>query len=258
MWLVNVLRTLFRATKPAQKTAGPGSAEGVADAPAPLDLSPPADKHPLITTDLLRRLGVPEAEQWALPLIRAATRRGIVTADRIACFLGTVLHESAGCTRLVESLNYSPEGILRTWPSHFTPLDAARLGRRNGQLADQRAIAERAYGGRMGNGIEGCGDGYRFRGRGLIQITGRANYEAAARALGQKLETFDAYLETKTGAAEASAWWWQANGCNEIADTGDLVALRRRVNGGIMGLEHANDRINQVRAALRGVPVKAA
>ena len=182
----------------------------------------------------------------------ACAAYGIASRARLAHFLATVLHESGDLTRLTESLNYSSEGLMRTWPNHFPPEDARRWGRGPDHPADERAIAERAYGGRIGNRVEGSGDGFLFRGRGLIQLTGRANYEAAAKALGIALCNLPAWLETRDGAALSAAWWWRTHGCNDLAEAGDIVALRRRVNGGLLGLDEVRRRHARIVAAMGG------
>jgi len=201
-----------------------------------------------VTPDLLRALGAAEPDAWAAPLARAMRRRGITTKPRAAAFLATVLHETGGFRRLTESLDYSPEGLMRTWPSRFDADEARRLGRGVGKAADQRGIAEKVYSGRLGNIVPG--DGFLFRGRGLIQLTGRANYERAAAALAHPLDEFLRWIITPDGAAETAAWWWQDAGCNELADTGDIKAVRRRVNGGLNGLD---DVLKRYEAAMRAL-----
>jgi putative chitinase len=239
--ILNAILAWFRRPTPVTarpEAAGPGSAEGMAAAPAP--------PHAFVTAELLRRLGVAAAEEWAAVLHPACRQRGITTPLRLAHFLGTILHESVQLSHLVESLNYTPEALLRTWPARFTAAQAARCGRRQGQLADQEEIAEIAYGGRMGNGPAGSGDGWRYRGRGVIQITGRTNYLNTAAALGVPFAQLPAWLETRHGAAEAAAWWWAARGCNTLADAGldeaAIEAVRRRVNGGVNGLDDVTAR----------------
>lgn len=203
-----------------------------------------------VTPDLLQRLGVALARDWAVPLDIACRSFGITTKLRVAHFLATVMHESQDFYRLTENLNYSVEGLMRTWPARFPAADAARMGRRNGQLADERAIAERAYGGRMGNGPEGAGDGYLYRGRGLIQLTGKTNYREVSKAVGVPLDKLPAWLETREGAASSAAWWWSTHGCNSLADADDVVSIRRIVNGGGNGLSGVVSRVQRVMAAL--------
>lgn len=222
--------------------------------PVPPAAAPPVPAPAVVAPDaaLLRRLGVRDAEGWAAAMMPACAAYGIASRPRLAHFLATVLHESGDLTRLTENLNYSAEGLMRTWPSRFPPEDARRWGRTADHPADERAIAERAYGGRIGNRVEGSGDGHLFRGRGLIQLTGRANYEAAAKALGVALRDLPAWLETREGAARSAAWWWRTNGCNDLAEAGDIVALRRRVNGGLLGLEDVRRRFARILAAMGG------
>ena len=212
----------------------------------------PAAPEMLPTPGLLRALGVADADAWAAALRHSCAEQGITTRARVAHFLATVLHETSGFTRLRESLDYTPAGLRRTWPNRFSEADAMRWGRGQRGPADQRAIAERAYGGRMGNGPEGSGDGHRFIGRGLIQLTGRANYEAAARAFRMSPDDLASWLESRMGATRVAAWWWEAHGCNALADAGDIVALRRRVNGGLIGIEDVRARLDRVLRAIGG------
>lgn len=182
---------------------------------------------------MCRRLGI--KEPWHAPLIAAMSRHDINTPRRAAAFLATLHHESAGFTRLVENLNYSPEKLMATWPKRFDRVKANALGRRRaapGVLARpalQPDIAEVAYGGRMGN--DQPGDGWRYRGRGLIQLTGRANY----REFGFEDNPDDA--AKPEGAAEIAAAFWSKRGCNAMADRGDIAGWRKAINGGHIGLD---------------------
>lgn len=187
---------------------------------------------------ILRAAGFMAPEAWAAVLAEPAARRGIHRGRRAAAFAATIAHESNGGKSLVESLNYSAEGLRKIWPSRFSQVDADMLGRRLGQEADQRAIAERAYGARMGNGPEGTGDGFKFRGRGLIQITGRDGYARAGEATGLPLMANPAMAADMKPAAEIAAWVWGTwKGCNEMADRGDVEAWRRAINGGLNGID---------------------
>ncbi len=210
----------------------------------------PAGAETHVGAASLARLGIADAGAWADALDDACRAYAITTRPRLAHFLATVLHESGDLTRVVENLNHSAEGLMRIWPHRFEAEDARRWGRTPDHPADERAIAERAYGGRMGNGPAGSGDGYLFRGRGLIQVTGRENYRTAGAALGVPLSALPRWMETREGAARSAAWWWNAHGCNALADDGDIVALRRRVNGGVLGLDDVRARFARVLAAL--------
>lgn len=158
----------------------------------------------------------------------------IETPARVAAFLAQVGHESGGLVRLVENLNYSAQGLANTWPNRY-----AEAGRPNAlahRLArNAKAIANNCYADRMGNGPEASGDGWTFRGRGLIQVTGRANYAEAGRALGLDLITYPELLEQPAGAARSACWFWQARGCNELADADQFLQITRRINGGTHG-----------------------
>ena len=211
------------------------------------------DSAPLvspITIGLLEAMGVRHAlaVQW-LPHISQAAHRYQIDANprRLAAWLATIAHESARLTMLVENLNYSAMGLAHTWPARYADMigqptaTAQRIARR------QEDIANLTYAGRLGNGSAGSGDGWRYRGRGLIQITGRANYAQSGAELGLDLINKPEQLEQPYLAAMSAAEWWHRHGCNELADTGDMAAVTRRVNGGLTGLD---DRLKLYSAAL--------
>lgn len=161
-------------------------------------------------------------------------RFGITTRLRIAHFLATVWHESAGLTRTVENLNYSAQGLRKTFPRYFPTVTLANQYARKPQ-----AIANRVYANRMGNGNEASGDGWRYRGRGLIQLTGRSNYLAYQQSgfCNGDLMGHAEWLAQYPGALKSAMWFWWKNGCNELADRDDATAVCRRVNGGLNGLD---------------------
>lgn len=236
------LRGLFQRPHPvtdapiAQGAGVPVYAVGDADAAA---LAP-----------VLRAAGMVAYERWAGHLAAPCRRFAITPGRRLAAFAATIAHESAGGVRLVESLNYSPAGLRATWPSKFLAIEADMLGRRPGQDADQRGIAERAYGARMGNGPEGSGDGWRYRGRGLIQLTGRDAYRRAGAALSLDLEAKPELAAEEWAAALVAAWVWAAwKGCNDAADAGDVPKWRRLINGGLNGLADVRARYERALAA---------
>ena len=212
--------------------------------PPAAEPSPPAE-WPSMTQlrAMLTSMGIAGADGWTAALQPQLVRYGITTPRRLTAFLANVAHESADFTRLVENLNYTKaERIRAVWPSRFPTLDAATPYVRNPER-----LANRVYSNRMGNGSEASGDGWRHRGRGLIQITGRANYAAAASALGKSLDdAFLAWCETRDGAAATACWWWAAHGCNAIADRDDAVRLRERINGGLNGLADVKERMERV------------
>lgn len=211
------------------------------------------DRAPLvspITIGLLEALGIRHAlaVQWLPHLSQAAHRYQIDgNPRRLAAWLATVAHESARLTRVVENLNYSAQGLARTWPARYADMTGQPNATARRIARKPEDIANLTYAGRLGNGSAGSGDGWRYRGRGLIQITGRANYEASGAALGLDLILNPERLEEPYYAAMSAAEWWSRNGCNEIADTGDMAAVTRRVNGGLTGLD---DRLKLYSAAL--------
>jgi putative chitinase len=192
---------------------------------------------------LLRAAGFGDADAWAAALVGPMRLRSITGSRRVAAFLATIAHESNGGRVLVESMSYSAERIAAVWPRRFaSPAAAAHLARK------PEALANAVYGGRMGNTAPG--DGWRFRGRGLIQLTGRSNYGLAGTALGLPLLADPDIAATREGAAATACWWWAAHGCNALADAGDLEVLRRRVNGGVIGLDDVRRRYVVTLAAI--------
>ena len=150
---------------------------------------------------------------------------------RMAAFLAQVAHESGAFNFTKEGLNYSAQGLTKTFKKYFPTLASARPYARN-----PAKIANKVYANPMGNGPENSGDGYKFCGRGLIQLTGKNNYTLFARSIGKSLDEAIAYLETAEGAVASAAWFWDANKLNIYADKGDFVGLTRRINGGTIGL----------------------
>ena len=227
----------------------PASRQGSLDSPGQMPPKPAPIVSP-ITVSLLEALGIRHAlaVQW-LPHISQAAHRYQIDANprRLAAWLATIAHESARLTTLVENLNYSAQGLARTWPSRYADMTgqptatAIRIARHPEQIANL------TYAGRMGNGSAGSGDGWRYRGRGLIQITGRSKYAASGLVLGLDLLEHPELLEQPCNAALSAAEWWNRHGCNELADTGDLADVTRRVNGGLTGLD---DRLKLYAAAM--------
>ena len=146
---------------------------------------------------------------------------------------------------LKENLNYRAATLRKIWPNHFkTDAIANDYAQR---LNKQMHIANRAYANRMGNGDESSGDGWRFCGRGLIQLTGRNNYQAFADSLEMNINDVPEYLGTFEGAAQSACWFWESNNLNRFADKGDIKGLTKAINGGYIGLE---DRIKHYNHAL--------
>jgi len=199
--------------------------------------------------------------QWAQPLTDACNAFGISTAKRVAAFLAQVGHESGGLTRVTENLNYGAQGLADTWPSRYAVDPKAKPKRPNdlARALERKpvAIGNNAYANRMGNGSEASGDGYRYRGRGPIQNTGRANYAAirdALRAKGIKaVPDFEAQpeaLEQPRWGALAAGVFWDARNLNKLADAGRFDDITERVNGGQTG---AADRCSRYWRALKAL-----
>lgn len=169
----------------------------------------------------------------------------INTPMRAAAFIAQCAHESGGFRALKENLNYKAETLLKIFPKYFPTIDIAR------QYASlpnkQEAIANKVYGGRMGNGPEETGDGFKFCGRGLIQLTGRNNYQAFADSIETPIEQIPEFLMTFEGAVQSACWFWETNNLNKEADAGDIKTMTRKINGGYIGLE---DRIKHYEHAL--------
>ena len=218
------------------------------------------DRAPLvspITIGLLEAIGVRHAlaVQW-LPHISQAAYRYQIDASprRLAAWLATIAHESARLTSVVENLNYSAHGLAATWPARYADKTGAPNATAIRIARLPKPIANMTYANRLGNAGPESGDGWRYRGRGLIQITGRANYAASGAELGLDLINKPEQLEQPYLAALSAAEWWHRHGCNVFADVGDMAEVTRRVNGGLNGLD---DRLKLYSAALRYLGVSA-
>lgn len=190
----------------------------------------------------------PTQARHILPFLGPALQRfDIVTPDRIAAFLGQCHVESAGFTRLEENLMYTTAARLRAiFPSRFRTLADALP-----YVRQPERIANRVYAGKIGNGPESSGDGWRFRGRGIKQLTGRANYQQAAEALGRPYLASPGLLREPEDAVLTAAWFWGTHGLNALADAGQIDAITRRVNG--PGMLDAATRRQKTAAALSGI-----
>jgi putative chitinase len=162
---------------------------------------------------------------------------------RVAGFIAQTGHESGGYTVFKENLNYSAQGLMKTWPKRFPTQAVAN------EFARQPAkIANSVYANRLGNGSPESGDGAKFIGRGLIQLTGKTNYQRFADYAGLTLDQVVVYMETPRGALHSACWYWKEANLNPLADAGDITGMSKRVNGGTIGLD---DRINRYNEALK-------
>lgn len=182
---------------------------------------------------------------WLVELCHLPAKWEINTVDRQAAFIGQLAHESGQFQDMVEHLSYSAPRLCEVWPHRFPTLSSALPYARN-----PVGLANKVYAGRLGNGDEASGDGYRFRGRGPIQITGRANYEAAGAAIGVDLIADPgAVLAPRTGL-ESAAWFWNSKKLNDLADLRDYQTMTKRINGGLVGLAGRISWIQRVREVL--------
>jgi putative chitinase len=188
----------------------------------------------ILTLDQLRQL-IPRNKHvtyWHHALEQLLPDYGIDTEKRIAAFVAQCAHESGEFTMIKENLNYRWETLRRIFPKYFPNDELAR------QFAGKpEAIANKVYANRMGNGDEASGDGYRYSGRGLIQLTGKDNYFWFAESIGISAEEASEYMSTFEGAAQSACWFWETNNLNKWADQGDIETLTRKINGGTIGIE---------------------
>ena len=186
--------------------------------------------------------GIPHAEHWYEALDQLLPDYEINTPHRIAAFIAQCAHESGGFRFIKENLNYKAASLRTVFGKYF-PTDALA----NAYAKRPEMIANRVYASRMGNGDEHSGDGWRYCGRGLIQLTGKDNYTFFAGSLGISESEAAEYLATFEGAAQSACFFWEQNNLNRFADANDVKGLTRAINGGQIGLE---DRIKHTNHAL--------
>ena len=184
--------------------------------------------------------GNPYLEHWCEALNKILPDYDISTPQRVAAFVAQAAHESGGFTALHENLNYRPETLRKVFPKYFPTDDLANQYAHNPEM-----IANRVYANRMGNGDEASGDGFRYCGRGLIQLTGKQNYQAFADSIETPVEQVPDFLQTFEGAVQSACWFWENNNLNQYADSGDILTMTTRINGGTIGLEDRQNHYNQ-------------
>ena len=189
----------------------------------------------------------PYADHWFEALCAILPDYDINTVPRVAAFLAQTAHESGGYRAIKENLNYKAESLMRVWPRYFPDMATAQRYAHN-----QQAIANRAYANRMGNGDEASGDGWKFCGRGLIQLTGKSNYQRYAQSLEISLDEASEHLTTFEGCVQSAAWFWEANNLNDLADKGDMLTMTKRINGGTLGLDDRIKHYNHAMHVLQG------
>ena len=198
-----------------------------------------------VTAEQLAKLHI--GAEWVSALNETFDRFGISSALQQAAFIGQCGHECGHFKILEENLNYRAETLMKLWPKRFPTKEIAD------QYARQpRKIANKVYADRMGNRDEASGDGFRFRGRGCIQLTGHANYFHASKALGVDFVANPDLVATPQYAALTAGWFWSTHDCNRLAQASEWTALTKKINGGTIGLQERILHTNQAVSVLSG------
>ena len=196
-----------------------------------------------MNNEQLQTLGIDA--KWFKPLNDTFAKYGIDTPSRQAAFIGQCAHESGNFRILEENLNYSAARLMAVWPSRFPSLDVAEQYANNPEK-----LANYVYAGRLGNGNEESGDGWRYHGRGVIQLTGKDNYANCGSGLGVDLVGDPDRLLDPQYAALSAGWFWNKKGLNDLADTGDYETMTKRINGDVLGLDDRKAKIAKAREIL--------
>jgi putative chitinase len=194
----------------------------------------------MVNKEQLAKLHI--GEQWVDALNETFERFNITTPAQQASFIGQCGHECGNFKVLEENLNYRAETLMKLWKARFPTIEIANEYARN-----PKKIANKVYASRMGNRDESSGDGYRFRGRGCIQLTGHANYYHAGNACGEDFVMNPDLVATPKYAALSAGFFWSTHKLNNFADVEDFKGMTKKINGGFIGLE---DRIKHIRHAL--------
>jgi putative chitinase len=193
-----------------------------------------------MTEQQLSNLGIDA--KWLNPLNDTFTKYNINTINQQAAFIGQCQHESANFTKLEENLNYSAVRLMAVWPSRFPNLDVA-----NQYANNPEKLANKVYGGRADLGNTQDGDGFKFHGRGCIQLTGRDSYERCGLSIGMDFLSNPDRLLDPQYAIMSAGWFWNKKGLNDLANNEDWQTMTKRINGGLVGLD---DRINKIHKAM--------
>jgi len=194
----------------------------------------------MVNAEQLKQLHI--GAEWVDALNETFARFNLTTNNQKAMFIGQCSHESGNFRLLQENLNYKAATLMKLWPKRFPTLEVA-----NQYAGNARAIANKVYADRMGNRDEASGDGYRFRGKGLVQLTGHSNHFHAGKALGVDFVMQPDLVATPKYAALTAGWFWETHKLNPPADALDYIKVTKIINGGTIGLD---DRIKHVQHAL--------
>jgi len=213
---------------------------------------------------LLVAAGVKDHAKWLDAVVETCVEFEINTPQRIASFLAQTSHESGGYTMLSENLNYRAATLAACWPNRFAEMGPDKKPKKDAQgkliptkVAEAIAgkpelIANMVYSSRMGNGPAESGEGWKYRGRGLKQLTGKFNYEKCGQDLGVDLVGNPDLLLDPVYAARSAGWFWKSNGLAAFADAGDIKGMTKKINGGFIGLEQRQKLYDKVLSVING------
>lgn len=215
-----------------------------------------------VTSPLLVAAKIKNPDKWLQPIIETCVEFEINTPQRIAGFLAQTSHESGGYTMLTENLNYKAATLAACWPNRFAEIGADKKPKKGAKGAliptkvahsiagKPELIANLVYSSRMGNGAPQTGEGWKFRGRGAKQLTGKDNFKRCGDALGIDLIGNPDLLLEPLYAARSAGWFWKVNKLSEYADNGDIKGMTKKINGGFIGLQQRQDLYNKIMAAM--------
>ena len=185
----------------------------------------------MITLEQFEKIINTKSKQWYQIMEKMLPKYKIKTANQVAAFIAQCDHESIGFTHMIENLNYNAQALYDLFRSHFPTMEIASEYERQPEK-----IANRLYANRMGNGDEHSGDGWKYRGHGIIQITGKTNMLAFGKYIDMSLDDVLTYIATPEGALESACWFWTVNNLNKYADKKDIKGMTKIINGGTLGL----------------------
>ena len=197
----------------------------------------------MVNLEQLQRLGI--GVEWVSALNDTFAKFNIVSVKQQAAFIGQCAHECGNFRTLEENLNYRAATLMKLWPKRFPTLEIANSYEKN-----PKKIANMVYSNRMGNRDEASGDGYRFKGRGCIQLTGHSNYYHASKSCGVDFVINPDLVATPQYAAMTGGWFWSTHNCNALAEAQDWIGLTKKINGGTIGLDDRIKRTDQAVAVL--------
>jgi putative chitinase len=214
----------------------------------------------MVSNHLLAAAKVKDHEKWLQPIIDTCAEFEINNKKRIAAFLAQTSHESGGYTMLTENLNYRAATLAACWPNRFAEMEGKKPKKdAKGALIPTKValsiekkpelIANMVYSSRMGNGAPQTGDGWKYRGRGLKQLTGKDNYKRCGDALGIDLVTNPDLLLEPMNAARSAGWFWKVNNLSPLADADDIKGMTKKINGGLIGYEARKALYDRILAA---------